>query len=165
MEILKLLSANELVAQIINFMILFFILRAFLWKRVLKLLDERKARIAAGFKKIEDAQKGIEELRADYERKLSSIELIAKQKLQEAVSEGRKQAEQIIKESHLNGEKIIECARADIKYEITKAKEKMKEEIIDLTISATESLIEEKLTEEDDKKIVNDFLNRLDNLQ
>ena len=47
MELLKLLSTSEIVAQILGFLLLFFLLRAFAWKRLLALLDERKARISS----------------------------------------------------------------------------------------------------------------------
>ena len=56
MEILKLLSANEIVAQILSFLLLLAILRIFAWKRLLKLLDDRRESIALEFRKIEDAQ-------------------------------------------------------------------------------------------------------------
>jgi F-type H+-transporting ATPase subunit b len=72
MELLKLLSAPELIAQIISFLILFFILRAFAWKKFLNILDQRKERIAAEFNKIESAKAQLEKLKQEYEGKLAS---------------------------------------------------------------------------------------------
>jgi F-type H+-transporting ATPase subunit b len=162
MELLKLLSASEIVAQIVNFLLLLFILRLFFWKRILKLLDERKARIASEFKNIEEAKKGVEDLRAEYDGKLNSIDTIAKTRIQEAVDESKIKAIDIIKKANLEAQKTIDSARVDIKYEIRKAKEQLKEEIVDLTISAVEGVIKEKLTEADDKKIVEEFLKDID---
>jgi F-type H+-transporting ATPase subunit b len=162
MELLKLLSASEIVAQIVNFLLLLFILRLFFWKRILKLLDDRKAKIASEFKNIEEAKKGVEDLKAEYDGKLNSIEAIAKVKIQEAVDESKVQAIEIIKKANLEAQKNIDSAKVDIKYEIRKAKEQLKEEIVDLTISAVEGVIKEKLTEADDKKIVEEFLKDID---
>ncbi|MBU2258576.1 MAG: F0F1 ATP synthase subunit B, partial [Candidatus Omnitrophica bacterium] len=162
MEFLKFLSASEIVAQIVNFLLLLFLLRLFFWKRILKLLDERKARITSEFKNIEEAKKGMEGLKAEYETKLNSIEAITKVKIQEAVDEGKIKAVEIIKKANLEAQKNIDSARADIKYEINKAKEQLKEEIIDLTIGAVEGVIKDKLTEADDKKIVEEFLKNID---
>jgi F-type H+-transporting ATPase subunit b len=162
MELLKLLSASEIVAQIVNFLLLLFVLRLFFWKRILKLLDERKARIALEFENIEDAKKGAEALKAEYDAKLNSIEAIAKVKIQEAVDESKVKAIDIIKKANLEAQKTIDSARVDIKYEIRKAKEQLKEEIVDLTISAVEGVIKDKLTEADDKKIVEEFLKDID---
>ncbi|MDD5681425.1 MAG: hypothetical protein PHI59_09330, partial [Candidatus Omnitrophica bacterium] len=77
MELLKMLSANEIVAQVIGFLILLILLRAFAWKKVLGLLDKRKERIASEFNKIEEAKADIEKIRLDYDAKLASIEQAA----------------------------------------------------------------------------------------
>ena len=57
MELLKLLNPSEIVIQIICFLLLFAFLRIFAWKHVLDLLDERRARIAAEFQKIEETKR------------------------------------------------------------------------------------------------------------
>jgi F-type H+-transporting ATPase subunit b len=164
MELLKLLTTNEIVAQVINFLILFFLLRIFLWKRILGILDERREKIAQDFKTIEGTKKSVEELKNDYEKKMGSIEEMAKTKMHEAVLEGGKIVSEIKKEAYRDAEKIIQSARADIRYEITKAKNELKDKVVDLTIQATESVIREKLTVESDKKIVKEFLDQMEEL-
>ena len=165
MELLKLLSTNEIVAQIINFLILFFLLRIFLWKRILGILDARREKIAQDLQTIEETKKTVEELKNDYEKKMNSIEETAKTKMHEAVLEGGKIVSEIKKEAYRDAEKIIQVARADIRYEITKAKNELKDQVVDLTIQATESIIREKLTAENDKKIVKEFLEQMDDLE
>ena len=51
--------------------------------------------------------------------------------------------------------------RNDIKQEIAKAREALKDEIVNLTISGVENVVGEKLTEESDRKLVRDFLDNL----
>jgi len=162
MEILKLLSSSEIVAQIINFLLLFFILRIFFWKRLLKLLDKRKERIASEFKSIEESKKGIENLKSEYETKINSIEEIARIKLEETIAEGKRITDEIHKKAQLDAEQIIESAKQDLKYEIAKAKEEVKDKIIDLTIKTAESVIGEKLTEEHDRKLIEQLLEEID---
>ena len=65
MELLKLLSTNEIIAQIASFLLLFIILKAFAWKRVLRILDQRAERIAAEFKSIEDSKEGVAALKSE----------------------------------------------------------------------------------------------------
>lgn len=165
MELLKLLSTSEIIAQVINFLLLLALLRIFFWKRVLQFLDERKERIASDFKRIEDAKNEVERLKSDYEKKIASIEETAKEKMHAAVLEGGKIVSQIKKEAYAEAEKIIKTSREDIKYEIAKAKNELKDTIVDLTMKATENVIREKLTEEDDKKIVKGFLEQLDEMK
>jgi F-type H+-transporting ATPase subunit b len=161
MGLLNLLSTNEIVAQIASFLLLLFILRVFAWKKVLGLLDARKEKIAAELKAIEDTKLEIAKLRSEYEGRLTSISEEARHKIQEAVQEGKELQEQLKKAGNLEAQKIIESARDNIKYEIGKAKEELKEKIIDISIKAAESVIEEKLTEKSDRNLVSNFLKRV----
>lgn len=164
MELFKLLNPSEIVIQIICFLLLFSFLRVFAWKRFLGLLDERRDRIASEFQKIEEAKRSVEELRADYEARLEAAGAWARAKIQEAVVDGRKVAEDIKKEAQLGAQKILESARSQTRYEIVRAKAELKDEIVDLVLKTTEQVIEEKLTPEGDRKIVEGFLKDLDKM-
>ena len=165
MELLKLLSAGEVVAQVLSFLLLLILLRIFFWKKILKTLDDRKERIAAEFNKIKDAEGQIAVLKSDYEEKLSRIEDIAKAKFQEAMDEGKKLSEEVRKKAQEGAQDIIEDARKSIEYELSKAKEELKNQIVDLTIRAAEDLIQEKLTEEGDRKLVENFLEKIEKIE
>lgn len=162
MELLKLLSANEIVAQVISFLILLFMLRAFAWKKLLKLLDERKERIASEFRSIEDTKRDVQGLKAEYETRLLKIEESAKARIQEAVVEAEKIVHEIKKNANLEAQKIIDDSRKNILYETARAKEKLRDEIIDLIVSATEQVVSGKIKSEDDKKLIAEFLERVD---
>lgn len=162
MELLKLLSTSEIVAQITSFLILLFALRLFAWKPVLGILDKRKERIACEFKKIEGLQSELNSLKGEYEEKLGAIEDTARQKIQEAIHEGKRISEEIKNSARDEADKIIEQAKANIKEELSQAKEELKEKIVELTIAATENIIREKYTEKDDARIISDFLDKLE---
>lgn len=162
MELLKLISTNEIIAQIVSFLIIFFLLRHFLWGRLLTVLDARKKKIASELNNIEETKSQLAGIKHDYEQRISSIDEEARRRIQEAVEQGRKLTEEMRKKAHESAQDIIDNARANIKYELSKAKEELKEQIIDLSLKAAENVIQEKLTEEDDRKIVEDFLARID---
>lgn len=162
MALLELLNTSEIAVQIINFLLLLVLLRIFFWRRILKLIDERKARISAEFQQIENSKRELESLKSDYAEKLSSIEEIAREKIQEAMDEGSRRADQLIKKAQLDSQGIIDSARLDITQEISKAKEELKEQIIDLTIKATEEVISQRLTPQDDRRLVEKFLDEVD---
>ena len=164
MELLKLLSTNEIVAQVLGFLILLALLRVFAWKSILGLLDKRKERIALEFKKIEGAKADIEQLRLEYAAKIASIDEEAQLKISEALNQAKVILEDSRKKGYIQAQEIMDNAKSSIKYELAKAKNDLKEEIIDLTLKATENLIQEKLTEEGDKRLVKDFLEGVDKL-
>ena len=164
MELLKLLDTSQIVAQTISFLILFFILRLLVWKRFLKVLDDRKERIAAEFKGIEDSKAEVAILKSDYEARLGNIEKIARNKLEEAVSEGRRIAEEIRENANVEALQIIEKSDDVIKAELSRAREEFRDEIVDIALTAAGKVIEERLTEKEDKRIVEDFLNGVDKM-
>ncbi|MDP3789718.1 MAG: F0F1 ATP synthase subunit B [Candidatus Omnitrophota bacterium] len=165
MELLKLLSANEIVAQILTFFLVLWLLRAFMWKRLLRLLDERKERIASEFKAIEDAKSEISGIKAAYDGKIALIEEEAKKRMHEAVAEGAKITEAMRKKAQEEAQDIIESAKAAMKEDLAEARVELREELVNITIKAAENVIEEKLSVEQDRKIVESFLDKIDKVE
>ena len=165
MGLLKLLDSSQIVAQIINFIILFLILRFLVWKRFLKVLDGRKERIASDIKSIEDAKADAARMISDYESRLEKIDQTAKAKLEEAISEGKRIAEEIRDNANQEALQIIEKTEEAIKSELIRAREEFRDEIVDIAITAAGKVVEEKLTESEDKKIVENFLDNLDKMK
>ena len=162
MELLKLLNTNEIVAQILCFLIVFFLLRKFAWKQFLKLLDERRQRIAAEFKKIEDLREEIAKTKAEYQKNLSQIDEAAQAKIQEAIFQGKEIGRQIQEKAKQDAEKIMDHTKENIKQELAKAKKELKERVVELTITATEKIIKEKLSKERDKQLIAEFIEELE---
>ncbi len=162
MELLKLLNTSEIAAQIVSFLLLLFLSRIFFWNKILVFLDQRKERIAAELRSIEETKSGVEVLKSDYGVKLSEIEKTANKKIQEGIEAGKKISDDIQKKAHEEAKKIIDNAKMSMKYELSQVKEVLKEEIVDLVIKATAEVIENKLTEEQDKKIIETFLSQID---
>ena len=162
MELLKLLSTNEIVAQVITFMILLFLMKRFAWIPFLKVLDDRRERIASELKKIDDAKAEVGGIKADYEARLAAIETEARARIRSAVEEGMKKAEEIRQDARSEGEKILAKAQESIKAEIAKAEETLKDKIVNLTVDIASKVVQERLTVEDDKAIVETFLKEME---
>lgn len=162
MELLKLLSTSEIFAQVISFLLLLALLRAFAWKRLLKLLDDRKEKIASEFREIDHTRRDVESMKFSYEKKLAGMENEAKARMQKALDEARHAADEIKAKAQKDGEGIFKEARDNIKVEIAKAREELKDQIAELSVSVAEKVIQEKLSQEDEKRLALDFLNRLE---
>jgi F-type H+-transporting ATPase subunit b len=157
MELLANLGINWklLIAQIVNFLILLFVLYKFAYTPVLKVLNDRTKKIEDGIKNAEDAKNKL-------------IELSAREK--DVLSKARKEAQEIIKKSEENAlknaktiedsaknqyGKILEEAKAQIEQEKNKAVKEAKLEIAELIVSATEKIIDEKMDAKKDKELIN----------
>ncbi|HPM43194.1 MAG TPA: F0F1 ATP synthase subunit B [Candidatus Omnitrophota bacterium] len=162
MELLKLLSANEILAQIVCFLILLAIMRKVFWSKVLRALDARKERIAKDLKDIEALRSSTESLKSNYEMHLSRIEEEARERMRQAIEEARIAADGIRKKAELDASSILEKSKDNIKAEISEAKDAIKNDIVDLTIAVTEKIIQEKYSEADDRRLIEDYLNGLE---
>ncbi|HAH19787.1 MAG TPA: ATP synthase F0 subunit B [Candidatus Omnitrophica bacterium] len=156
------LDFQQVLTQAVGFLILLGLLKLFFWKPVISLLDQRKEKIAAEFKHIEDAKAELATLKAEYETRLASIEEIARQKIKEAVEEGKRITDELKSKAEEQARQIIESGRENIRQELLKTKQELKSHIVDLALRATESIILEKLTADHDKKLVEDFLDKID---
>jgi len=162
MELLKLLSTNEIIAQVISFLLLFFLMRIFVWKKVLAMLDERREKIAAEFRGIDEVKAELAKIKADYEAQLAAIDDAAAKKIQAAVTEAKQAGEDIRKQAHGEAERIIRSGRESAQFELSKAKEVLKQEIVDLVIKTVRGIIGENLNGDQDKRMIEDFLQQID---
>jgi F-type H+-transporting ATPase subunit b len=157
-ELLKMLSGSEILAQIISFFLLLFLLRMFAWKKILGLLDQRKEKISSDLGDIENTKQEIARLKSDYESKIATIASSAQEKIDEAIKEAKEINVQMRKKAHEEAQDIINDARKLVKYEVSKVQEQLKEKIVDIALGAARNVIQEKLTEDGDRKIVEDFI-------
>ncbi|MDD5269904.1 MAG: F0F1 ATP synthase subunit B [Candidatus Omnitrophica bacterium] len=165
MELLRSLSANEIVAQVVSFLLLLTLLRIFAWKKLLKMLDDRRERIASEFRRIDEAQSAVEKLKADYDKRLAGIEAEARAKIQEAVAEGKKVSQEIREGARQEARAILDKAQENIEIEVSKAKQELKEKVVELTLGTTEKLLKEKITDEKDRRLASDFLDELEKVK
>lgn len=143
-----------LIAQVVNFLVLLFILHRFAYKPVLKMLDDRSSKIEKGLKDAEDSQKKLREIAQ------KEIEIIrdAREEAQIIVMKAediaRKNKEEIITEAKNNSEKILKDAEKKIEEEKRKMLSEVKGEIANLVVLATERVIGEKLDGNKDKELI-----------
>ena len=150
-----------LLAQVVNFLVLLFILKKLLYKPILKVLEERKRKIEEGLSNVEKIQKELEETEAK-----------RAQVIERAIEEGK----QIIAEATLNGNQIVTDSQAKAKKEmedmmesgmqmIAGEKEKMKSEVKSEVAVMIEMSLEKVLGNAMDntleKKLVDDAVKNL----
>ncbi len=150
-----------LVGQIINFAILFFVLKQFIYKPFLSLLRARREKIEEGVNKGTEAEEGLKNLQ-EIKRKMEDVnEEERKVIISKAAHEAKKMVEEAAKSAE--EEKFALLARAEKEARTLKEKdqEKTKREIIDNTFTLTEKLLRENIDDEKNKKITEEFLKKL----
>ncbi len=164
MEVFKMLNVGQLVVQVANFLLLFFLFKFLVWKKVLGVLDARREGVLRDRAAIDATLAQTGQLKADFEAKMKAVDAEARARVAEAIQEGKKAADEIKKEAQLGAHKILETAREQTRYELARAKEDLMGDVVDLVMKTTEHVIEEKLTPEEDRRIAEDFLRRIEKI-
>ncbi|MFH0930569.1 MAG: F0F1 ATP synthase subunit B [Candidatus Zixiibacteriota bacterium] len=159
------LEFGQVITQIIGFLLALFILKRFAWKPLLNILEERRSKIKSEFGKIEEEKNTVKGLTSEYEAKLKGIESLARQKILGAAKEGQLMASQIKENARKDALEIMGRSKEEIQRELVKAKGQLKNELVDLSLRAAEKIIQEKLDEEKDRKLISDFIQGLEKLE
>mgnify|MGYP001616435623 CR=1 FL=1 len=137
-----------LAAQALNFLILLFILKRFLYKPMLKFLRERREAIEQGLKKSELAEQQFKEMRELQAKELAKTRAEA----QGIVAEAKKRAEEAKSEIVANAKQETEAlfvkAEKDIEQMKNQRLAEAEREIGKLAMEGMEYLLREKISEE-----------------
>ncbi len=163
MEVLDTLGIHwqQLLINIIGFILLYLVLRKFLWGPFMKLLDDRRDEIKGAYDGIEEKEAGIKKLKAEYEQHLENIKEEAHVKLQEAIREGQLLARKIEDDARAKADGIVKKGQAEVVAEYAKAKVELKEFIIDTSVAAAEKVIRETLDDAKHRRLIEDYIKEL----
>lgn len=156
------IELQEILTQAVAFLALWFLLKKFAWSSLLKLLDERKKKIQTTLEDIDTKTKAVEKLHADYEHKLKDIEHMTRQKINEAIVEGQKMANQIQDKAHEDVKQLMDKAKEILEMEVNKARIDFRTQMSHLAIQAAEKIIQAELNVEKHEKLVLDFIKSVD---
>jgi len=152
------LNWGLIVTQIIGFLLTVWILKAFAWKPLLKMLEDRKNKIAGDISDAEKIKSDAEKLLDDYNAKLRDIETEARSKIQDAIGEGNRIAAEIREQAREEAHQIVEKSREELSRDIAKARVQLRDEMVGMAITAAEKIISIKLDDSEQRRLLDDFL-------
>lgn len=150
------------IVQIAVFLFLLWILNKYLFGKVGEALRNRRETIEKSFKDIEEKQRQANERLRELDLRLAKIEEESRQRLSEAVNEGKKMAEQIRKQAQEQAEEEIERSRKEIQYQKEQAIIEVRRLVADLTIGATERVLQRTVDAGVQRALVEQYLADLD---
>jgi F-type H+-transporting ATPase subunit b len=149
--------------QICGFILCFLILRRFLFGPLQSALNLRRNEIKGAYDRIDEQQREMDQRRADLEQRLASIESEARERIQNALNEANGMKEQILADARDQADRALEQGRQMIRMEQEKAFAQLREEMANLAVSAAGKLIEENMNEDRHRRLVTDFIARMEN--
>ena len=143
----------NLIAQLILFAIVYFVLKRFAFKPIIAMLEERRRRIEEGQLNAEKIKKQLAEAQTKYEEILAKANADSQKLLEEVRAGGDRLAEQKRQEAIAAAEQITLKAQEAIALERDKTMAEMKRELGRLVVDATSRVTGKVLSPEDHEKI------------
>lgn len=148
----------NIVWTIVNILVLFLLLKHFLFKPITEMMESRTAEIENNLKDAEDQKQKASELTAQYEEKLQGAHAEAAQIVSEARQRGQREYDAILKIAGQDAQKEQERARADMEREREEMLRGVQENVTELVLLTASKLSQKELDEESDRKLVDSFL-------
>jgi len=133
-----------------NFFILYFLLKKFLFKKVLDILEERRQNVAKAVAQIDQAKADVDAIKKTGE----DIVEKAKEEAQIIVKKARKAASDITVEAKEEADKYVRETRESIEREREEIRQEVYSTLIDLVSMASRKVMTRIMSEEDQKKLV-----------
>lgn len=150
-----------LLAQVVNFLVLLWILKRLLYKPILKILEERKQKIAQSLKNAQEIEERLAKLSEEEQKRIlkavSEGEKVIQQASEHAASiieDGKKEYERITT-------KAIEDAKVIAKMEQTKMMQTVKGNMADIVVLALQKIMGKSMPKFDQKRMVEETMKDL----
>jgi F-type H+-transporting ATPase subunit b len=159
------INLGYLISQIVNFTLLAALLYFVAYKPVLRMLDDRSARIKKGLEDAEEASRRAAQMEQEFE-----------QRMVQARREGQEIIAQSTQMSEKGRQEILATARQEARAEIDKAKEEIireremamaeiRQQVADLSLTISEKVIGEALDEQRQRRLIEEFLEQTEELK
>ena len=156
------LTLGTVLAQMLNFFILVWILHRFAYKPLVGMMNARKEQIANDLASAEKSRLDAEQLKADYAAQIAK----ARQEAQEIVEKAHHQAKVSTAEevaaarTQIENEK--ERARQDIAVERDRAMNSLRNEVVSLSVAMAGKVVAKDMNSETNTKLIEDAIRQLD---
>ena len=131
----------NLVLTMINLVILFLILRKFLFRSIMNIMEKREAMISDGLKNAEDSQNQALELKSQYEEKLKGAGEESSQMIERARQEAKAEYDRILQDAGAEADRLMKSARETVDIEREQALRDMKSQVASLAMEAARKVL------------------------
>lgn len=151
-----------LIAQLVNYLLILFILRQFAYKPILNMLATRKQKIAEALANADKVKADAEAQQKDFERKLDEARRDAQSAAANAQQAAEKERQRILADAQVEAQKIKESARGELDYERKQMMSELRQQVIDLSVLGAQRVIGANLDDKKSRQLVENFLNEVD---
>jgi len=152
------IDVSKLIATLINFLILFLILKHYLFKPVNNMIDKRQNEIVDKINKTDEDMKKAEALKNENDKILSGAKNDGINIVEGYKVKGEQLSSDIVKGARDEADTIIKRAKTEAERQTEKAADEMKNQIVDLAVLMSSKALGETIDEDQHRRLINDFI-------
>jgi len=147
--------------QLLATIILFMVVRHFLYQPVSNLIAKRKEIIAANLAAAEEQKAEISKIKSGYEAEIVEAQTKAKEIVDDSRKQGEDLKQQIVEQAHLEAKQIKDRAAKDIEREKEQAQREMKDQIAQVSMLVASKLIQKNLDNQVQENLIDQFIDEV----
>ncbi len=152
------LAPLTLIAQWCNLLILMLLVKKFLFKPVLDILQKRQDEVDKIYADANKAKDEANTLRADYENRLAAAKEEAGEIVKNATAAAQRKSNEMLEEAQTKASGLVARAEAEIAQEKKKAINEIKDEISGMAVDIASKVVEREISAKDHEKLIEDFI-------
>ena len=152
------LTPLTLIAQWFNLLILMLLVKKFLFKPVLDILQKRQDEVDKIYADANKAKDEANTLRADYENRLAAAKEEAGEIVRTATAAAQRKSSEMLEEAQTKASGLVARAEEQIAQEKKKAINEIKDEISGMAVDIASKVVEREISAKDHEKLIEDFI-------
>ena len=163
-KFLEVISVNfwQMIISVLNLVILYLILKKFLFKPVKRTLEKRRQQVDDLYGSAEAAKAEAESAKVEYTAKLDRADESARKIVSDATRRANERAEEIVDEAKSEADRLRRRADEEIAQEKKKALNEIKNDISDISVEIAEKVVGREIREEDHREMIDSFIRDLE---
>ena len=159
------INLGYLISQIVNFTLLAVLLYFVAYKPILRMLDERSARIKQGLEDAEQASRRAAEMEQEFELRLAEARKEGQDIIAQATQMSERARQEILATAREEARAQVEKAKEEIARERESAMSELRQQVADLSLSISEKVIGESLDQTRQRELIAEFLEQTGELK
>lgn len=131
----------NLVYEMINLVVLYFLLRHFLIRPVTEIMEKRRRVIEEGLQNAQDAQADAMKMKQEYQNALRGARQESAQMIEQARTDAKAEYERIVGEAGEKAGNMIESAKETVRLEKEKTMKELQSEIAGLAMASAQRIV------------------------
>ena len=156
------ITITEMLIQMAATLVLFLVVRFFVWNKVTAILDKRKKVVTDALKQRDDALNESKKIKEESQTMLTEAANESKRIIEKAKAKGYEQAEEIVKNAEETAKLKIKNAETEIEMKVAESQDEIKKEIVDVAYAMASNIIGKEIEKGSYDLNVDDYLNKVD---